>query len=149
LTRAPDYRAQITQREAACMGGGLRVHLNCLINAASSLDQPRFVVMLIPNNLISKGGAMTSHELTRDQLIEIIGKYMAGGAKVSPEQIARDYQVSQDYSERIARLLNTPVTKISGSDIPPVTEPFPKTMEEAFKSALWEKGYKLAPGFDI
>jgi hypothetical protein len=91
---------------------------------------------------------MSSHEMTREQLVEIVGKLLSGG-KISAEHIAKDYQVSKDYSERLAKLMETPVTKISGEDIPPVTEPFPKTMEDAFKSALWEKGYKLAPGFII
>jgi hypothetical protein len=88
---------------------------------------------------------MTAHELTRDQLIKIIGKMLAAGGKISDEQIAQDYQVSQDYSEQLAKILETPVTKISDQDIPPVTEPFPKSLEEGVKSALWEKGYKFAP----
>lgn len=88
---------------------------------------------------------MTTHELSRDQLIEIIGK-MLGGGKISAEDIARDYQVSQDYSQQLAKIMDTPVTKISGQDIPPVTEPFPKTLEDSVKTLLWEKGYKFAPG---
>jgi hypothetical protein len=39
---------------------------------------------------------MPSHELTREQLVELIGKMLVGGAKVSAEDIVRDYQVSQD-----------------------------------------------------
>jgi len=73
-------------------------------------------------------------------------KCWPAAAKISAEQIAQDYQVSQDYSEQLAKILETPVTKISDQDIPPVTEPFPKSLEEGVKSALWEKGYKFAPG---
>ena len=89
---------------------------------------------------------MTSHELTREQLIEIIGKRLAGGGKISAADIVRDYQVSQDYSEQLAKIMDTPVTKISDQDIPPATEPFPKTLEDSVATLLWEKGYKFAPG---
>lgn len=71
---------------------------------------------------------------------------LVGSTKISAAQIALEYQISQDYSEKLAKILETPVTKVSGEDIPPVTDPFPKTLEDTVKSALWEKGYKFAPG---
>ena len=88
---------------------------------------------------------MVVNELTGDQLLENNRQISRRRQQDIRAQIVKNYQLSNDYSERLAKIFETPITKISNNDIPPVTEPFPKTLEDAVKSALWEKGYKFSP----
>jgi hypothetical protein len=96
---------------------------------------------------------MAKNELTMDKLVDIIGKRLSGGAPISPEEIVRDYQVSKDYSERIAKMLDTPVTKIAGHDIPPFTEHYfiKTTWADHLKAVVADQplGERPAPSEEI